>query len=409
VGWPLPSGTYRLASPFGWRTHPITGARSHHNGIDLAAPTGTPVAAALPGVVSFAGEGDGPGGGAAHARGGGLVVNVHAGVMLAQYAHLSRIDVRVGQPVAAGARLGAVGSTGRTTGPHLHFGIRIGPTWIDPGRIVSEGGGAVTGIERTVAAARGAGLSGDALVTAVAIAGAESGHNPRAVGDRSLAGRRTPDGRTWGPSIGLWQIRSIDQERGTGRTRDASRLTDPDHNARSMATISNGGRSWSAWSAYTNGAYRGHLARARTAVARFAGGRVGGDDRPEFVTPGPGGQCPDGYTFTVQPGGGGITCRRNDVRIEQPFVTPGEGQALWAEIPLLTDAVRGIEAGILSGIGHGALLLGIVGLGLIGAWMFAQEARAAAPRPIKQFARASAGVGSTGVRAARAVRRRAAR
>lgn len=106
----------------------------------------------------------------------------------------------------------------------------------------------------------GAGLSPDAAVTAVAIAAAESGLNPRAVGDENLTTA------VWGPSIGLWQVRSLHAERGSGRPRDGSRLSDPTFNASAMASISNGGRDWGPWSTYTNGAYRGHLADAQAAA-----------------------------------------------------------------------------------------------------------------------------------------------
>lgn len=95
---------------------------------------------------------------------------------------------------------------------------------------------------------------------ALAIARGESGWRPGAVGDRELADA------TWGPSIGLWQIRSLWADRGTGRTRDPDRLADPLFNARAAYAISRGGRDWSAWTVYRTGAYRAHLGAARAAV-----------------------------------------------------------------------------------------------------------------------------------------------
>ena len=85
----------------------------------------------------------------------------------------------------------------------------------------------------------------NALITAVAIAMAESrGGDPDAVGDVNLQ-----DGM-WGPSIGLWQIRSLKAESGKGTTRDATRLKDPAFNAKSMYAISSGGKSWNDWTVY---------------------------------------------------------------------------------------------------------------------------------------------------------------
>jgi hypothetical protein len=104
------------------------------------------------------------------------------------------------------------------------------------------------------ALARNAGLGTSAAVTATAVALAESGGNPDAQGDVSLE-----DG-TWGPSVGLWQIRSLKAEYGKGTPRDASRLTDPQFNAQSMAAISGQGANFGAWTTYTNGAFKSHVA-----------------------------------------------------------------------------------------------------------------------------------------------------
>ncbi len=109
--------------------------------------------------------------------------------------------------------------------------------------------------------ARAAGLPHAAAVTATAVAAAESAFNPTAIGDEALADAK------WGPSIGLWQIRSLRADQDTGRSRDASRLKDPTFNARSMATISRKGDDFTAWTMYTNGAYRAHVGLVEQAVA----------------------------------------------------------------------------------------------------------------------------------------------
>jgi N-acetyl-anhydromuramyl-L-alanine amidase AmpD len=101
--------------------------------------------------------------------------------------------------------------------------------------------------------ALGAGLDSDSAVIATAIAWAESGLGPDAVGDEDLEDEK------WGPSCGLWQIRSLRAHSGTGMERDRERLFDPAFNARAMATISAGGTTWTPWSVFKNGRYRQHL------------------------------------------------------------------------------------------------------------------------------------------------------
>ena len=108
--------------------------------------------------------------------------------------------------------------------------------------------------------ARGVGLTHDQAVTATAIAWAESGLDPDAIGDLAL------QDATWGPSVGLWQVRSVKRQRGTGGVRDASHLGNATFNARSMAAISSAGHNWEPWSTYTSGAYQSHLAAVRRAV-----------------------------------------------------------------------------------------------------------------------------------------------
>lgn len=116
----------RVTSGFAMRFHPIHRTWRQHNGVDYAAPTGTAVRTVGDGVVEFAGS-----------QGGyGNVVQIkHTNDRSTVYAHLSRIDVRQGQRVEQGARIGAVGSTGWSTGPHLHFEFRVGGAHQDPLKI----------------------------------------------------------------------------------------------------------------------------------------------------------------------------------------------------------------------------------------------------------------------------------
>lgn len=111
------------SSSFGKRVHPIDGEIRYHTGMDMAAPEGTPVRAAGAGVVVQAGRAGGY---------GNMVVIDHGGGLETRYAHLSGIDVREGQRIPAGAPLGRVGSTGRSTGPHLHLEVRRDGQPIDP-------------------------------------------------------------------------------------------------------------------------------------------------------------------------------------------------------------------------------------------------------------------------------------
>ena len=111
--WPT-SGT--VNSEFGMRQHPQFNTRIKHTGIDIAAPIGTPVISVAAGEVLFAGW----------LRGYGQVIIIdHGGNLTTVYAHLSRMDVRENQSVSAGQAIGGVGSTGISTGSHLHFEVRI--------------------------------------------------------------------------------------------------------------------------------------------------------------------------------------------------------------------------------------------------------------------------------------------
>jgi murein DD-endopeptidase MepM/ murein hydrolase activator NlpD len=113
----------RPSSGYGLRTDPIHGGTVNHPGFDLAAASGTEVAAAARGTVVYAG----PAG-----TYGNLVTLRHDNGFETRYAHLSEVDVRVGDVVEAGAELGKVGTTGYSTGPHLHFEVRHDGQAIDP-------------------------------------------------------------------------------------------------------------------------------------------------------------------------------------------------------------------------------------------------------------------------------------
>ncbi|MBV8364148.1 MAG: peptidoglycan DD-metalloendopeptidase family protein [Candidatus Eremiobacteraeota bacterium] len=112
-----------ITSPFGWRIHPISGVRRFHEGIDIAASSGTPIAAAEAGRVIIAGWYGGY---------GNYISIDHGGGVSTGYGHCSAIYVSVGQDVSRGQAIGAVGSTGFSTGPHLHFEVRINGKPVDP-------------------------------------------------------------------------------------------------------------------------------------------------------------------------------------------------------------------------------------------------------------------------------------
>lgn len=119
--WPL-AATGRISSPFGWRSLSVNGNR-FHAGLDIAAPSGTPILATRRGRVSRA-----TWGGAY----GYVVYLSHADGSETRYAHMQRIDVRVGDIVRQGEPLGLVGNTGASTGPHLHFELRFRARAVDP-------------------------------------------------------------------------------------------------------------------------------------------------------------------------------------------------------------------------------------------------------------------------------------
>lgn len=124
-GWPTP-GYKRITSPYGPRTYTLNGKKvsSYHRGIDIGAPSGAKIAASNGGTVVTS---------AYNAGGyGNYVILDHGGGKMTVYGHMSKRMVSVGQSVTKGQQIGKVGSTGRSTGPHLHFEIRVNGTAVNP-------------------------------------------------------------------------------------------------------------------------------------------------------------------------------------------------------------------------------------------------------------------------------------
>ncbi|GAA5173141.1 peptidoglycan DD-metalloendopeptidase family protein [Niveibacterium umoris] len=117
----------RVTSGMGMRMHPIYGTMKQHKGVDYGAPIGTHVRSTADGSVEFAGRQGGY---------GNFIVLKHAGGITTAYGHLSRIDVRQGQRVHQGDTIGAVGNTGSSTGPHLHYEFRVAGEHKDPLKVV---------------------------------------------------------------------------------------------------------------------------------------------------------------------------------------------------------------------------------------------------------------------------------
>lgn len=121
-------GTF--TSPFGVRTDPINGNPAFHNGVDIAAPVGTPIKAWFNGTVEEA----------TTSSGNGNYVVIKQGELATFYAHLDTIGVRVGEVIKQGDVIGTVGTTGRSTGPHLHLGLYINAIAVDPAKLVNGSG-----------------------------------------------------------------------------------------------------------------------------------------------------------------------------------------------------------------------------------------------------------------------------
>ena len=119
----MPLERATLTSDYGMRTHPVLGGRRSHKGIDLAAPSGTPVYASADGVVGKAEW---------FSSYGNYIQIEHGGEMETRYAHLSGYAVAAGEQVRKGQLIGYVGTTGRSTGPHLHYEVRVAGEAVDP-------------------------------------------------------------------------------------------------------------------------------------------------------------------------------------------------------------------------------------------------------------------------------------
>jgi len=128
LGNPAPGSP--LSSPFGVRTDPFLGHQAMHTGLDFKAATGTDVRAAADGKVVDAGRNGGY---------GNMVEIDHGNGITTRYAHLSRITVKDGDKIARGDKLGEVGSTGRSTGPHLHYEVRRHGNAVDPRNFLRAG------------------------------------------------------------------------------------------------------------------------------------------------------------------------------------------------------------------------------------------------------------------------------
>lgn len=119
----MPANVEMMTSSYGYRHDPFTGAGAMHSGIDFRGPHGEPILAAAKGVVSFAGVQSGY---------GNTVEISHGNGLMTRYAHMSKINVATGQTVVQGIQVGQMGSTGRSTGTHLHFEVRLNGSAINP-------------------------------------------------------------------------------------------------------------------------------------------------------------------------------------------------------------------------------------------------------------------------------------
>ncbi|WP_333781576.1 peptidoglycan DD-metalloendopeptidase family protein [Aurantiacibacter sp. MUD61] len=119
----MPADINSISSGFGYRRDPFNGRATMHSGLDFRAPHGAPIFAAAAGEVTFAGRKSGY---------GNVVEITHNTGLVTRYAHMSGFNARVGMQVEAGDRIGAIGSTGRSTGPHLHFEVRVNGRAVNP-------------------------------------------------------------------------------------------------------------------------------------------------------------------------------------------------------------------------------------------------------------------------------------
>ncbi|MCI2046720.1 MAG: M23 family metallopeptidase [Faecalibacterium sp.] len=118
---------YTLSSGYGWRKHPITKKKAFHDGVDLACAEGTPILAAIDGIVDYT---------LYSASGGNSVRLRHADGVVTGYCHMQYTFVRPGEQVKAGQVIGTAGSTGNATGPHLHFSLLYNDCYYDPSEML---------------------------------------------------------------------------------------------------------------------------------------------------------------------------------------------------------------------------------------------------------------------------------
>jgi len=119
----IPAAGTHMSSSFGYRADPITGSPAFHAGLDFKGPIGAPIFAAARGIIAFVGQ--------RHGYGNCVEID-HGNGLMTRYAHMSAFHAHAGQPVTAGQLIGAVGSTGRSTGPHLHFEVRVHDQPVNP-------------------------------------------------------------------------------------------------------------------------------------------------------------------------------------------------------------------------------------------------------------------------------------
>jgi murein DD-endopeptidase MepM/ murein hydrolase activator NlpD len=126
--WPAPSYT-RISDDYGWRIHPILNVEQFHNGVDMAAPKGTSILAAYDGVVVAA---------AYSSTMGNYIMIDHGDGLYTIYMHASELYVAADDIVIRGEKIAAVGSTGRSTGSHLHFSVRLNGSYVSPWNYISK-------------------------------------------------------------------------------------------------------------------------------------------------------------------------------------------------------------------------------------------------------------------------------
>jgi len=141
----MPAASYKLSSSFGYRRDPINGRGAMHNGLDFKAAYGTSILAAADGVVTFAGWQGGY---------GKTIEITHGNGLMTRYAHLSRLEIQKGQKVERGLQIGRMGSTGRSTGTHLHFEVRHNGRAINPRKFLKANNNVLKTQANTVSSAQ---------------------------------------------------------------------------------------------------------------------------------------------------------------------------------------------------------------------------------------------------------------